>query len=209
LMNISIMGRQRVWIFPIGYWRDPLRYFFENPMVMLFAIASGVVILNSWRFNCVEVENWKTWCQNQFSFTSWHWPIGLEHGNLRLHFHGRVSPFCARFWKVMNCTQDFLSFVMTTFHWPITLKNLNLNNFQEYNWAKAMQYKGGENNWTSCMQFCFWAQLCQKVWHSFLKTKYPIASSLVTKKLVTSDFFWGQGVTTFMYTSYNFKSSLK
>jgi hypothetical protein len=29
-------------------------------MVMLFAIASGVVVLNSWRFNCAEVENWKT-----------------------------------------------------------------------------------------------------------------------------------------------------
>jgi hypothetical protein len=29
-------------------------------MVMLFAIASGVVVLNSWRFNCVEVESWKT-----------------------------------------------------------------------------------------------------------------------------------------------------
>jgi hypothetical protein len=31
-----------------------------NPMVILFAIASGVVVLNSWKFNCVEVENWKT-----------------------------------------------------------------------------------------------------------------------------------------------------
>jgi hypothetical protein len=29
-------------------------------MVMLFAIASGVVVLNSWTFNCVEVASWKT-----------------------------------------------------------------------------------------------------------------------------------------------------
>jgi hypothetical protein len=29
-------------------------------MVMLFAIASGVVVLNSWRFDCVKVGNWKT-----------------------------------------------------------------------------------------------------------------------------------------------------
>jgi hypothetical protein len=54
-----------------------------------------------------------------------HQPRGLEHGNLRLHFHGKVSAFYAGFWKVMNCTQDFLSFVMTTFHWPIALKNSN------------------------------------------------------------------------------------
>ncbi len=135
------MGRQRVWIFPIANWRDPLGYFFENPMVMLFAIASGVLVLNSWRCNCVEVENWRTWCHNQSSFTSWHWPIGFEHGNLRLHFHGKISALCAGFGKVINCTQDFLSFVMTTFHWSIALKNSNSNNFQEYNWVKAMQYK--------------------------------------------------------------------
>ncbi len=84
---IFVMGHQRVWIFPIANWRDPLGYFFENPMVMLFAIASGVVVLNSWRFNCVEVESWKTWCQNQSSFTSWNWTRGVEHGNLRMHFH--------------------------------------------------------------------------------------------------------------------------
>jgi hypothetical protein len=149
------MGCQRVWIFSIANWRDPLAYFFQNPMVMLFAIASQVVVLNSWRFNVVEVENWKTWCQNQSSFTSWHWPIGVEHGNLRLHSHGKVSALCAGFWKVMNCTQDFLSFVVTTFHWPIALKNSNSNNFQEYNWAKAMQYKGGQNNWGSWMLFFF------------------------------------------------------
>ncbi len=177
---------------------------------MLFAIASGVVVLNSWRFNCAEVENWKTWRQNQSSFTSWHWPIGLEHRNLRLHFHGKVSVLCAGFWKVMNCTQDFLSFVVTTFHWPIALKNWNSKNFQEYNWAKAMQCKGGQNNWGFWMQFfSFWVKCSQKVWHSSLKTKYSIASFFLTKKLVTSDFFSREGVTTFMYTSYNFKSSLK
>jgi hypothetical protein len=122
---IFVMGHQRVWIFPIANWRDPLGYFLENPMVMLFTTASGVVVLHSLRINCVEVESWKTWCQNQSSFTSWHWPRGLEHRNLRLHFHGNVSAFCAGFWKAMNCTQDFLSFAMTTFHWPIALKNSN------------------------------------------------------------------------------------
>ncbi len=111
--------------FPLLFEGTHLDFFFKNPMVMLFAIASGVVVLNSWRFNYVEVESWKTWCQNQSSFTSWHWPRGLEHGNLRLHFHGKVDAFYAGFWEVTNCTQGFLSFVMTTFHWPIALKNSN------------------------------------------------------------------------------------
>jgi hypothetical protein len=169
---ISVMGCQRVWIFPIANWRDPLGYFFRiHGDVVCY---SGVVVLNSWRFNCVEVENWKTWCQNQSSFPSWHWLIGLEHGNLRLHFHGKVSALCAGFWKVMNCTQDFLSFVMNTFHWSIVLKNSNSNNFQEYNWVKAMQYKGGKNNWASWMLFFFSAKFCQKVWHSFWKQNIPL-----------------------------------
>ncbi len=140
-------------------------------------------------------------------FTSWHWPIGLEHGNLRLHFHGRVSALCAGFWKVMNCTQDFLSFVMTTFHWPITLKNSNSNNFQEYNWVKAMQYKGGENNWTFCMQFFLGKNLSKGdiiFWKQISYCKFPF-----NKKIGYKWFFSGQGVTTFMYTSYNSKSSLK
>jgi hypothetical protein len=63
--------------FPLLIEGTLLGLFFENPMVMLFAIASGVVVLNSWRFNCVEVENWKTWCQNQkihiMTLTYWAW----------------------------------------------------------------------------------------------------------------------------------------
>jgi hypothetical protein len=130
------MGCQ--WFFPTANWRDPLEFFFEIPMAMLFAIASGVVVLNSWRFNCVEFESWKTWCQNQSSFISWHWPIGVEHGNLKLHFHGKVNAFYAGILKVMNCTQDFLYFVMTTFHWPIVLKNSNFwhsSNRKVASWA--------------------------------------------------------------------------
>jgi hypothetical protein len=54
----------------------------------------------------------------------------------------------------------------------------------------------------------FWRKLAK--WrHSFLKTEYSVANSLFLRKKTTENWFFGDGVATFMPTGYSFRSFLK